>query len=133
MGTGHSLDTPIRVAHFGINSVISLVDDLLCERIRPHYAKEFNLPVSAIASFTRGKTHEAAARHVVPYILHVVVGYSMTSAGACISRDRTSARYAITKTEDAREGKNKLLSQRIDNIEVEAIHLLLKYGMKLPS
>ena len=96
-------------------------------------AKEFNLPVSAIASFTRGKTHEAAARHVVPYILHVVVGYSMTSAGACISRDRTSARYAITKTEDAREGKNKLLSQRIDNIEVEAIHLLLKYGMKLPS
>lgn len=48
MGTGHSLDTPIRVAHFGINSVISLVDDLLCERIRAHYAKEFNLPYKSI-------------------------------------------------------------------------------------
>ncbi|MEX0662145.1 MAG: hypothetical protein WEA58_03835 [Balneolaceae bacterium] len=43
MGTGHSIDSPIRVAHLGINSVISVVDDLLCEKIRKHYCKEFNL------------------------------------------------------------------------------------------
>ncbi|CAN5129642.1 hypothetical protein BH23BAC3_BH23BAC3_33260 [soil metagenome] len=43
MGTGHSIDSPIRVAQFGINSVISVVDDLLCEKIRKHYCNEFNL------------------------------------------------------------------------------------------
>jgi hypothetical protein len=43
MGTGHSVDTPIRVAPFGISSVISLVDDLLLEKIRRHYISEFKL------------------------------------------------------------------------------------------
>ncbi len=44
MGTGHSVDTPIRVAPFGISSVISLVDDLLLEKIRRHYIAEYKLP-----------------------------------------------------------------------------------------
>ena len=44
MGTGHSVDTPIRVAPLGISSVISLVDDLLLEKIRKYYTSEFNLP-----------------------------------------------------------------------------------------
>lgn len=48
MGTGHSIDSPIRVAHLGINSVISVVDDLLCEKIRKHYCEEFNLPYKNI-------------------------------------------------------------------------------------
>lgn len=48
MGTGHSIDSPIRVAHLGINSVISIVDDLLCEKIRKYYCKEFGLPYENI-------------------------------------------------------------------------------------
>jgi hypothetical protein len=48
MGTGHSADTPIRVAHLGISSVISLVDDLLLEELREHYAREFALPFTSI-------------------------------------------------------------------------------------
>ncbi|RLB84947.1 MAG: hypothetical protein DRH24_03515 [Deltaproteobacteria bacterium] len=44
MGTGHSVDTPIRVAPLGISSVISLVDDLLLEKIRKYYTSKFNLP-----------------------------------------------------------------------------------------
>ncbi len=48
MGTGHSIDSPIKVAHLGIHSVISVVDDLLCEKIRKHYCSEFNLPYKNI-------------------------------------------------------------------------------------
>lgn len=48
MGTGHSIDSPIRVAHLGINSVVSVVDDLLCERIRKYYANEYNIPFIGI-------------------------------------------------------------------------------------
>ncbi len=37
MGTGFSIDTPIKVAKYGISSVISLVDDTLIEQVRRYY------------------------------------------------------------------------------------------------
>lgn len=48
MGTGYSADTPIRVAHLGITSVISLVDDLLLEQLRKYYCRKFSLPYEEI-------------------------------------------------------------------------------------
>ncbi len=39
MGSAFSIDTPIKVAQYGISSVISLVDDALIEQMRQHYAK----------------------------------------------------------------------------------------------
>ena len=43
MGTGHSIDTPMRVAQFGISSVISLVDDILLDRIGTYYRERYDL------------------------------------------------------------------------------------------
>lgn len=43
MGTGHSVDTPMRVAPLGISSVISLVDDILLEQVREYYSKKYHL------------------------------------------------------------------------------------------
>ena len=34
MGTGFTIDTPLNVAKYGISSVVSLVDDLLIEKMR---------------------------------------------------------------------------------------------------
>jgi hypothetical protein len=48
MGTGYSADTPIRVAHLGITSVISLVDDILLEQLRKYYCGKFRLPYAEI-------------------------------------------------------------------------------------
>lgn len=49
MGTGHSVDTPIRVAPFGIASAISIVDHLLLEKIRQFYCEKFNFPFTRIS------------------------------------------------------------------------------------
>jgi hypothetical protein len=38
MGTGFTVDSPLRVARYGIDSVISLVDDTLLEAMRCKYA-----------------------------------------------------------------------------------------------
>ncbi|MDP8263954.1 MAG: hypothetical protein P9M12_00550 [Candidatus Aceula lacicola] len=38
MGTGFSIDTPLKVAKYGISSVISLVDDTLIEQMRKFYS-----------------------------------------------------------------------------------------------
>src|SRR5882672_9221043 len=50
MGTGFTIDTALRVAKFGISSVLSLVDDLLIERIRKHYTAQYGLPFEPISA-----------------------------------------------------------------------------------
>ncbi|HKJ30382.1 MAG TPA: hypothetical protein VKA34_01085 [Balneolales bacterium] len=64
MGTGHSVDTPIRVAPFGISSVISIVDDLLLEKIRKYYCEKFELPYSNIPR----TAEDGRARRITEYL-----------------------------------------------------------------
>ena len=64
MGTGFSIDTPIRVAPFGISSVMSIMDDMLIEKIREHYCKKFNL---AFAPITRW-SEDSRAKRITAYI-----------------------------------------------------------------
>ncbi|GGB81674.1 hypothetical protein [Dyadobacter sediminis] len=40
LGLGYSVDTPIKVAHLGISSVASIVDDEMIERMRKHHTLE---------------------------------------------------------------------------------------------
>jgi hypothetical protein len=49
MGTGHSIDTPIRVAHLGISSVMSIVDDILIEKVCRHYSQKYSLPIEEVS------------------------------------------------------------------------------------
>jgi hypothetical protein len=64
MGTGYSADTPIRVAHFGISSVISLVDDYLLEKLRRHYAGLYRFPYDPIP----GHVEDGRARRITAYL-----------------------------------------------------------------
>ncbi|MFO7721479.1 MAG: hypothetical protein R6W85_13720 [Gillisia sp.] len=48
MGVGFTIDTPVKVSHFGISSVISLVDDGLAERMREFYCDKYDLSYSEI-------------------------------------------------------------------------------------
>jgi len=64
MGTGHSVDTPIRVAPLGITSVISLVDDILLERIRKYYSEMYNLPFFKIPL----KDKNGRAKRIAAYL-----------------------------------------------------------------
>ncbi|MCW9707310.1 hypothetical protein [Fodinibius salsisoli] len=64
MGTGHSIDSPIRVGPYGIDSVISIVDDLLIERIRKYYCQELGLPYNNIAR----NAEDGRARRITAYL-----------------------------------------------------------------
>lgn len=64
MGTGHSIDSPIRVGPYGIDSVISVVDDLLTERVRRHYCKEYGLPYTNISR----NAEDGRARRITAYL-----------------------------------------------------------------
>ncbi len=64
MGIGFTIDTPLKVAPYGITSVLSLGDDWLLERMREFYCKKFNLPFVAI---TRDEK-DGRAKRITAYL-----------------------------------------------------------------
>ncbi|HTB21852.1 MAG TPA: hypothetical protein VK914_04005 [bacterium] len=48
MGTGFTIDTPVKIARYGIHSVVSMGDDRLAERMRKAHASEYGLPYTPI-------------------------------------------------------------------------------------
>lgn len=64
LGLAFSVDTPIKIAHLGINSVISIVDDELLERMREFHAKQAGLPYSPITQ----NSPDHRARRIEAYL-----------------------------------------------------------------
>ena len=50
MGIGFTIDTPLKVSHLGIDSVISMVDDILVEKMREMYSRKFKIPYQEISN-----------------------------------------------------------------------------------
>mgnify|MGYP001628016990 CR=1 FL=1 len=62
MGLGFTVDTPLKVARFGISSVVSIMDDQLLEDMRKHYTPENQFtPVPE-------KTPESRAKRIKAYL-----------------------------------------------------------------
>ena len=64
MGTGFTIDTPIKVAKYGISSVVSLVDDILVENMREYYSYKLGLPFKAITD----KIEDFRAKRFTEYL-----------------------------------------------------------------
>ena len=50
MGLAFTIDSPIRVAHLGINSVVSIIDDELMEKMNAFYSKKFHFNYNEITT-----------------------------------------------------------------------------------
>ena len=64
MGIGFTLDTPLKVSKFGIDSVISLVDDKLLEKMRKMYSEKLELPYQEITN----KIDDFRAKRITSYL-----------------------------------------------------------------
>jgi hypothetical protein len=64
MGLGYTVDTPVKVAHLGISSVISIVDDFLIEKMREFYSHKFDLPFNGIST----KVEDFRAKRITAYL-----------------------------------------------------------------
>ncbi|MFQ3332486.1 MAG: hypothetical protein ACI84S_000634 [Thalassomonas sp.] len=53
MGTAFTADSPLKVAHYGINTVIALADDVLLERLRKYYSGLNNISYEEIKNNTK--------------------------------------------------------------------------------
>lgn len=64
MGLAYTIDSPIRVAQYGISSVISIADDDLIEKMRNFYSAKFNFPYEEISQ----KFHDYRAERITSYL-----------------------------------------------------------------
>lgn len=64
MGTGFTADTPIRVAKYGISSVISLVDDVLLDQMRRVHSIRAGMPFEEIPA----NDEDVRARRITGYL-----------------------------------------------------------------
>lgn len=54
LGLGYSIDTPLKVARYGISSVVSIVDDELTERMRKYHCEKHDLSYTPIGKKNDG-------------------------------------------------------------------------------
>jgi len=64
LGVGYSIDTPLKVAKYGISSVMSLVDDTLMEKLRKHYLEKRNKTYIPIENHE----YDSRARRTTAYL-----------------------------------------------------------------
>ena len=64
MGLAYTIDSPIRVAKYGISSVVSIMDDELIEKMNAFYSEKFDLPYQEITK----KIHDYRAERITSYL-----------------------------------------------------------------
>ena len=64
MGTGFTIDTPLKVARYGISSVVSLVDDHLIEKMRRFHCEKGAEPYVEISD----RDEDRRARRITAYL-----------------------------------------------------------------
>lgn len=64
MGIGFTIDTPLKVSRYGIDSVISLVDDILLEKLRKMFCINFEIPYIEITD----KFDDYRAKRITSYL-----------------------------------------------------------------
>ncbi|MCD0489238.1 hypothetical protein LPB86_13440 [Pedobacter sp. MC2016-14] len=63
LGLGYSIDTPLKVARYGISSVVSIVDDELTERMR-----KFHCEANKLEYIFIGKEDDGRAKRITAYL-----------------------------------------------------------------
>lgn len=64
LGLAFSIDSPLKVAQYGISSVMSIVDDELTERLREYYSKKYAMPYIPI----NNKTKDSRSKRITAYL-----------------------------------------------------------------
>jgi len=64
MGLAYTVDSPIKVAKYGISSVISIVDDFLIEKMNEYYSNKFKIPYQEIST----KVEDYRAKRITAYL-----------------------------------------------------------------
>ena len=106
MGLAFTIDSPVRVAQYGIDSVISIMDDDLIEKMTAFYAEKFKQPYEEISQ----KVDDFRAKRITNYLnlLDTVVTQKFESFKSELIEKRTQLEDFIAILPTTSELKIKL-------------------------
>jgi hypothetical protein len=122
MGIGYTIDSPIKVAHLGISSAISLVDDVLCERMREFYSSKYGIAFQAITS----KSEDPRAQRITAYlnVVNTIVNDKFNHFKSLIIQKQSELEKFIALLPTTSELRIKL-NEAIVNAKTASIHELI--------
>ncbi|AYN06210.1 hypothetical protein [Flavobacterium sp. 140616W15] len=114
MGLAYTIDSPIRVAKYGISSVISIADDELIEKMTAFYSEKFNSSYQEISQ----KIHDYRAKRITTYLNLVdkIVKQKFESFKTELSESRQALENYISMLPNSSEIKKGILNLMEDGI-----------------
>jgi hypothetical protein len=114
MGLAYTIDSPIRVAHYGVASVISIADDDLIEKMRNFYSTKFHLPYEEISQ----KFHDYRAQRITSYLnlVDTIVKQKFENFKVELAESKTALENYVAmlpNTSDIKKGFQNLLEEGI--------------------
>lgn len=106
MGLAFTIDSPIRVAKYGIDSVISIMDDDLIEKMTAFYAEKFKQPYEEISQ----KVDDFRAKRITNYLnlIDTVVSQKFESFKTELLETRSKLDEFMTTLPSSSELKERL-------------------------
>ena len=106
MGLAFTIDSPIRVAKYGIDSVISIMDDDLIEKMTAFYAQKFKQPYEEISQ----KVDDFRAKRITNYLnlIDTVVSQKFESFKTELLETRSKLDEFMTTLPSSSELKERL-------------------------
>ncbi|MCD0475207.1 hypothetical protein LPB87_12460 [Flavobacterium sp. EDS] len=114
MGLAYTIDSPIRVAKYGISSVISIADDELIEKMTAFYSEKFNSSYQEISQ----KIHDYRAKRITTYLNLVdkIVKQKFESFKTELSESKQALENYISMLPNSSEIKKGILNLMEDGI-----------------
>ncbi|MEY8758918.1 hypothetical protein [Chryseobacterium tongliaoense] len=113
MGLAYTIDSPVRVAQYGISSVVSIIDDEIIEKMKNFYNKKFNLDYESIST----KAEDYRAKRITAYLdmMDDIVNEKFSAFKEEITKNKASLKNFLgmfPNTSELKKSLQNLLDQK---------------------
>lgn len=119
MGLAFTVDSPIKIAQYGISSVVSIADDILIEKMNSFYSAKFNLPFKTYST----KDPEARSTRITSYLnnMDIIVKQKFHDFKISLTEKKEALDSYINLLPDFSEVKNSLIKMIEENTSKEVL------------
>lgn len=131
MGIGFTIDSPLKVSQYGIDSVISLVDDILLEKLRKMYCDKFERTYTEITE----KAEDFRAKRITSYLnlIQELALNKFEDLKNFTSESTTEVKKYFAMLPDSSQVKQEFKDFFNDSISKNEIKLWLDENLKMGS
>jgi hypothetical protein len=131
MGLAFTLDSPIKIAKYGISSVISIVDDFIIEKMNEYYSNKFEIPFNAIST----KVEDYRAKRITSYLntVDTIVKKSFDNLKNSFEEKSSEFEKYMDMLPDFSELKQSFIHKIHNNSLKDEVHNWIQNHLKLGS